>query len=517
MSRPQGWQVLDLDRDPTPGEPGGVRVLGRSAERMAQDADRLVRDLRGVVGDGPLLSWLGASGDAVRASLEEFPEQVVKLRDSYDLAAAALTSWADRLAGVQDQADRALEKGREAKADLDGLTAALSAARGAASGSARAADAARSDPGTVVAPGPDPEQVRQAVSAARADAERVASLDRQADAADSRFEAAKRMAQQARELRQAAGRATGRRLRDAAEAGIPPNSLWQDIKTAAGQVWKATVKVATVVAIVVAVVALFVGGPLVWGILLAASLVLLADSLIRYNNGEGSVWEIGLSLLGVVPGGRLLTAMGKVAGLSAVGTRAFAATSRGLAAGRATVVEMSQSVRGGFASRLAFMGDETGSVRLLPARATHRFGALRGNHEYLDNGARYATDVAGRTARVEVDSLVLRPGVRDAVEQRRVGRLGEPGDQGGHLIGTRFGGSFEGYNLIPQNARVNLSDWKKIENEWHRALAQGRAVEDLRITPMYAGDALRPYEVRMTYLLDGKPYARRVPNQAVRP
>ena len=84
-----------------------------------------------------------------------------------------------------------------------------------------------------------------------------------------------------------------------------------------------------------------------WGILLAASLVLLVDSLIRYDNGEGSVWEIGLSLLGVVSGGRLLTALGKVAGLSAVSARVVAATSRGLAAGRATVVEMSQGVRMG--------------------------------------------------------------------------------------------------------------------------------------------------------------------------
>ena len=148
-----------------------------------------------------------------------------------------------------------------------------------------------------------------------------------------------------------------------------------------------------------------------WGILLAASLVLLVDSLIRYDNGEGSVWEIGLSLLGVVSGGRLLTALGKVAGLSAVSARVVAATSRGLAAGRATVVEMSQGVRMGlhpdwlsWATRQAVSG-------VLPARATHRFGALRGNHEYVDNGARYATDVAGRTASVDVDSRVLRPGV----------------------------------------------------------------------------------------------------------
>ncbi len=57
-----------------------------------------------------------------------------------------------------------------------------------------------------------------------------------------------------------AGNQTAERLREAAEAGVPANSLWPDIKSAAAQVWKATVKVATVVAIVVAVIALFVGG-----------------------------------------------------------------------------------------------------------------------------------------------------------------------------------------------------------------------------------------------------------------
>ena len=125
MSRPGGWAVLELERDPTPGEPAQVRVLARSAEQMALDADRLVRDLRGVAGDGPLMSWLGASGDAVRASLQEFPEHVVKLRDSYDLAGEALTGWADTLQRCQDQADRALAAGQAARADLDELTAGL--------------------------------------------------------------------------------------------------------------------------------------------------------------------------------------------------------------------------------------------------------------------------------------------------------------------------------------------------------------------------------------------------------
>ena len=37
-----------------------------------------------------------------------------------------------------------------------------------------------------------------------------------------------------------------------------------------------------------------------------------------------------------------------------------------------------------------------------------------------------------------------------------------------------------------------------------------------RISGSHQG-ALRPYEVRLTYLLDGKPCARRAPNQAVLP
>jgi hypothetical protein len=78
-----------------------------------------------------------------------------------------------------------------------------------------------------------------------------------------------------------------------------------------------TVKVATVVAIVVA---LFVGGPVVWGSLAAASVVLLADSLYRYGKDEASGWEVGLNLLGIVPGAKLPSLVGReVAGGRVVG------------------------------------------------------------------------------------------------------------------------------------------------------------------------------------------------------
>jgi hypothetical protein len=170
------------------------------------------------------------------------------------------------------------------------------------------------------------------------------------------------MARDAAALRDRAADQASERLREASEAGIEPNRFWEDFTGAAAKVWKVAVKVATVVAIVVAVIALFVGGPLVWGILLAASLVLLADSLQRYRSGEGALWEVGLNLLGVIPGGRLLTAVGKLAGLGRVGARATAGLSRGLAAARAGLGRTAAGLRAGIGRRLAVMGGETGSA-----------------------------------------------------------------------------------------------------------------------------------------------------------
>lgn len=64
--------------------------------------------------------------------------------------------------------------------------------------------------------------------------------------------------------------------------------------------------------------------------LLAASLVLLADSMARYARGEGSLWEVGLNLLGIIPGGRLLTGIGRLAGLTRIGSCRLAAARAGL-------------------------------------------------------------------------------------------------------------------------------------------------------------------------------------------
>jgi len=66
---------------------------------------------------------------------------------------------------------------------------------------------------------------------------------------------------------------------------------------------------------------------------------------------------------------------------------------------------------------------------------------------------------------------------RDTIAQREIG--GEdrkPGDDGGHLIGARYGGSPGIENLDAQSRQLNRSTFKAIENRWAHALEDGDQV-----------------------------------------
>jgi len=453
MTRPVDWYVLDLDEDPTPGDPIGVRQLSRHARAVADDAEQAEHDVRGLAGDDAVTSWIGAAGDVFRGALDDFPSQLRQLADSYGQAAAALTGWAGELDGAQDQADRALALGREARARVESLTSQLSDARGSA--------AAASDTVSRLEGGaepPDPDQVRAATRNAQAAANRAAALSGALSEAQGQLDAAKRMALDARELReQAAGRA-GDRLHDASDAGIEPNSFWENFTAAVASVWEVVVTVATVVAIVVAVIAIFVGGPLVWGILLAASAVLLADSLMRYANGEGSLWEVGLNLLGIVPGGRLLTSLGRISGLARAGARTAGAMGRGLTAAGTALRGAAVGVRSG-AGRLAVrMADETGSISLeLLAGFIRGAGRGRARFGWTDDfNYRETFFAAHPTTRGQVV-------VHHAVEQQALTRY--PG-----IVQPQQMHSLENLRGIPNaiNNDVHLSQIRRTWNQFYR-------------------------------------------------
>ncbi|MGF7236532.1 MAG: WXG100 family type VII secretion target, partial [Frankia sp.] len=346
--------MLDLDADPTPGDPFALRELARRFLGLAADADQAAGRVRALSGDEAVATWVGQSGDAYRAEIGDFPGQLAKLSTSYGMAGRAVGGYASALDGAQAQADRALVAGREARARLTSADAGLSTATTAEAGAARTVSGltgpSLTPPGGLVSPGattlaPDPAAVAAAVRDHTAAQTRVAQARAADQAARADVDAARRLALAARGLREDAEQVAVRALTAASHAGIRNKSFWSHLGSAAARAWHATVAVCKVVVVVLAVVALVVGGPLVWGILLAASLVLLADTLDKYAHGQASLFDVGLAALACLPGGRII---GEGEDLIRLTSAARSLATRGetlLTAGRAIVRGFPEAAR----------------------------------------------------------------------------------------------------------------------------------------------------------------------------
>ncbi|URJ35163.3 DNA/RNA non-specific endonuclease [Paenibacillus polymyxa] len=131
-------------------------------------------------------------------------------------------------------------------------------------------------------------------------------------------------------------------------------------------------------------------------------------------------------------------------------------------------------------------------------------GSLKPNIKYKagEYDYSYETDGLGRLNKFETDNLQL---------TKRESRLDhnpktpgkKDGDHAGHLAGDRFGGSPELDNLVSQSRKVNLSQYKKIENQWAKALKDGKEVK-VKVDIEYEGDSLRPSKFNVQYEIDGK-------------
>ncbi len=312
MSRPHDWWVLDLDRDPTPGDPWRVREMARAIDTLGDDAASAERDVRSVAGDQAVLSWIGAAGDVFRDAIGELPAQLHKLADSYHQCSDALTGWAGDLTTAQDQADRALADGRAARDQLAAAQSSLASAESALGLSASSVDrlnqAAADAPAQHAEP-PDEAAVRAAVRNHAAAQQRVAGAEAALGDANEALDLAKRMAAEAAALRDESADRADERIRDAADAGIPPNSFWEDLGNLAAQVWDAVVSIAKVVVAVLGIVVLIIGGPLAW-VVFAAALIVLADTIMKYMQGKASLWAVAFAALDCIPGTRGLTTLG---------------------------------------------------------------------------------------------------------------------------------------------------------------------------------------------------------------
>ncbi|WP_157180525.1 hypothetical protein [Protofrankia coriariae] len=331
MSRPVGWDVLGLDADPAPGDPFAVWDLARRLLEFAADVECARGQVVTLTADGAARSWLGRAGDAYRDELGELPGQLRTLEMSHRMVGDALNAYRPVLETAQAQADAALARGRDAHARRDQARALAALARSTliSASPVLAIPAPVSDPvipgvsgaiapslltGPVEVPPPDPARVARAirdrdVAVAHLEQARKSFQDAQAD-----LDMACRLASSARQMREDAATICAAAIRAASRAGIRnrPRHFWEALTERAGRFWNAAVRVAKITVAVLGVVALVIGGPAAW-VVLAAALVVLADTLARYGAGRASLGDVGLALLDCVPGSRGLVTLGGLA------------------------------------------------------------------------------------------------------------------------------------------------------------------------------------------------------------
>ncbi|MYS24961.1 MULTISPECIES: putative T7SS-secreted protein [unclassified Streptomyces] len=308
-----------MDRDPTPGDPSRVKALSLQLHDFADDVESALRLVRGMQSEDAILSWAGLSADAFRDEFGSAPKNLDKLHTSYRLAADALEAYWPDLEHAQSQADRALADGRTAHAQLTAAQGGLNGAQNwvhTAAATAGTYDPAK-NPGKTVPP-PDSDQVRQATRDLAAAKAQQAHAQQAVTSAQSALDAAKRLAEQARGLREDAARRTVTKLHEASDAGIKNRHWWEKAVHWVADHWDDIVTVCKWIVAILGIVVMIIGGPLAW-LVVAAALLVLADTISKYIQGKATLWDVLFAALDCIPMTKGLTSLGKLAELYKAG------------------------------------------------------------------------------------------------------------------------------------------------------------------------------------------------------
>ncbi|MFF8654566.1 DUF6531 domain-containing protein [Streptomyces huasconensis] len=311
--RPKDWHVLDLEKDPTPGDPDRVRKLAKDLHDFSDDVGKVLRDIKGMAGEDAILRWAGKTADAFTEKFEKAPEKLKKLKKSYGMAGDALAAYWPELERAQALADKALVKGREAQADLSSAKSRLSSADSWVEKAGKEADKYK-DGGSKGkdVPKPDEDKVRAATRNAASAEKAQKSAQGDVDAAKSALEAAKKMAADARKMREEAAGTAKRKIDEASDAGIRNRKWWEEIGDWVSDNWDTIVEICKVVVAVVGIIAIIIGGPILAAIVIVAGAIVLADTLNKYRKGQAGLMDVAFAALDCVPGMKGLTTAAKL-------------------------------------------------------------------------------------------------------------------------------------------------------------------------------------------------------------
>ncbi|MFE0132548.1 DUF6531 domain-containing protein [Streptomyces sp. NPDC059037] len=313
--RPRDWHVLDLDKDPTPGDPDRVRSLAKNLHDFSDDVGRVLRDIKGMAGEDAILKWAGKTADAFTEQFEDAPAKLKKLKKSYEMAGDALSAYWPDLERAQTLADKALVKGREAQADLSSAKSKLTSANSWVERAGKEADKYKDDDGGSKGkdvPKPDPDKVKAATRNAASAEKAQSSAQGDVTSAQSALDAAKKMAEDARKMRQEAAGTAKRKIDEASDAGIQNRKWWEEIGDWVSDNWDTIIAVCKVVVAVVGVIAMIVGGPILAAIVIVAGAIVLADTLSKYAKGQATLMDVAFAALDCVPGMKGITTAAKL-------------------------------------------------------------------------------------------------------------------------------------------------------------------------------------------------------------
>ncbi|MEV1157637.1 hypothetical protein AB0J27_19785 [Micromonospora chokoriensis] len=295
MTRPGDaeWSVLQVDSDPVPGDPESFDEITRAYQELSTTT-REAHDL--LASGGQVQLGQGKAMEAFRDLIGKLPGRLDRMANSYAAAADAYVRYLPSLEEAQAMSLRALDQARQASGDQAAAQAAVASAQAA-----------------ITALGGDPAADQAAKDKASDDD--AAAQNRAADAQQA-LDQAKALLGQATALRDQAARTAAQTLRGLAK-DAPQRSLWEKIVEAFQAfidfLRSTVIQWITLILDALSVIASFIFPPLGQAIgFLSGAIDLAAAAL------TGDPAAIGLAagglLLGLVPGGRLVSRIVKIAG-----------------------------------------------------------------------------------------------------------------------------------------------------------------------------------------------------------
>ncbi|MCX5238386.1 hypothetical protein OG824_24625 [Streptomyces prunicolor] len=297
-SRPEDFQLVGMDSDPTPGDPDLIQGVMKRYRDIGDAAEKALNVLKK---DGSISQGRGSAMDALKDKIgDDLPDKLTKTVTSYHDAAQAYSDYMPRLREAQDTFDRAVDQAQSAA--------------------------------------PQANQVPKELSATPTDAEKSQARSTQdaIDAGQAQLGAARSLADQARTMRESAQRQCADVLDRAAQEAIPERNIFQKI----ADFFKDFPFVQILLAALVAVVAVFF--PVV-GALLGGALFLF-NQVVASQTGGIKAGDFVLGLIGIVPGGALLKLGGKAVQAIAPAAVAAVKSSGFITKTAGTITKVSESL-----------------------------------------------------------------------------------------------------------------------------------------------------------------------------